>query len=150
MCDARRDGWRRGRREAARRLIERLLALMPRSRGFRVSTETVTSASIRLPRAHGSPLKSVKAIPRARGYKNDFVPRPSHVVVLITPCVPSRPPKREPRSEQAGGKRAANARTRRSAARAAKHAESGVSRRRREIRLCGSFACKILWRKVLR
>ena len=34
-----------------------------------------------------------------------------------------RPPERAPRLEQAGGKRAANARTRRSAARAAKRAE---------------------------
>ena len=78
-------------------LIERLLALMPRSRGFRVSADGSVSVY---------PAPSRARLPAA---KQKSYPRP---------------PERAPRSEQAGGKRAANApRTRRSAARAAKHAE---------------------------
>ena len=86
-------------------VIERLLALMPRSRGFRVSTDGNVSVYPASPRA------------RLPAEKREGYPKP---------------PKREPRSEQAGGKRAANARTRRSAARAAKHAER---REQAELRL---------------
>ena len=77
-------------------VIERLLALMPRSRGFWVSTDGNVSVYPASPRA------------RLPAEKREGYPEP---------------PKREPRSEQAGSKRSENARTRRSAARAAKHAE---------------------------
>ena len=65
-------------------VIERLLALMPRSRGFWVSTDGNVSVYLASPRA------------RLPAEKREGYPKP---------------PKREPRSEQAGGKRAANART---------------------------------------
>ena len=77
-------------------VIERLLARMPRDRGFRVHTDGSVSVY---------PASSRARLPAA---KQKGSPRLS---------------KREPRSEEAGSKRAANARTRRSAARAAKHAE---------------------------
>jgi hypothetical protein len=86
-------------------VIERLLAFLPRSRGFRVNADASVSVYPASPRA------------RLPAEKREGYPRP---------------PKREPRSEQAGGKRAANARTRRSAARAAKHAER---REQAELRL---------------
>ena len=97
-------------------VIERLLGRMPRNRGFRVHTDGSVSVY---------PASSRARLPAA---KQKSSPRLS---------------KREPRSEQAGSKRAANARTRRSAARAAKHAE----RREAEIRLW-QLACKMA--KVLR
>ena len=77
-------------------VIERLLGRMPRNRGFRVHTDGSVSVY---------PASSRARLPAA---KQKGSPRLS---------------KREPRSEEAGSKRAANARTRRSAARAAKHAE---------------------------
>ena len=86
-------------------VIERLLALMPRSRGFQVNADASISVY---------PASSRARLPAA---KQKSYPRP---------------PKRDSRSEQAGSKRAANARTRRSAARAAKHAER---REQAEIRL---------------
>ena len=98
-------------------VIERLLALMPRSRGFQVKADASISVY---------PASSRARLPAA---KQKSYPRP---------------PKRDSRSEQAGSKRAANARTRRSAARAAKHAER---REQAEIRLW-QLACKMA--KVLR
>ena len=74
--------------------VERLLARMPRSRGFRVSADGTVSVYPALSCARRRPDAKQEGSPKS---------------------------KREPRSEQAGGKRAANARTRRSAARAAKH-----------------------------
>ena len=71
--------------ERQRDVIERLLALMPRSRGFRLSTDGNVSVYPASPRA------------RLPAEKREGYPKP---------------PMREPRSEQAGGKRAANARTR--------------------------------------
>ena len=102
-------------------VIERLLALMPRSRGFWVSTDGNVSVYLASPRA------------RLPAEKREGYPKP---------------PKREPRSEQAGSKRAENARTRRSAARAAKHAER---REQAELRL-QQLACKMAkvqrWRRA--
>ena len=72
--------------------VERLLARMPRSRGFRVSADGTVSVYPASSRARRRPAAKQEGSPKS---------------------------KREPRSEQAGGKRAANARTRRSAARAA-------------------------------
>ena len=51
VCDARRDGWRRVAAERQLDVIERLLALMPRSRGFRVSTDGNVSVYPASPRA---------------------------------------------------------------------------------------------------
>ena len=98
-------------------VIERLLALMPRSRGFQVKANASISVY---------PASSRARLPAA---KQKSYPKP---------------PKRDSRSEQAGSKRAANARTRRSAARAAKHAER---REQAELRL-QQLACKMA--KVLR
>ena len=92
--------------------VERLLARMPRSRGFRVSADGTVSVYPASSRARRRPAAKQEGSPKS---------------------------KREPRSEQAGGKRAANARTRRSAARAAKHAER---RGQAELRL-QQLACKM-------
>ena len=93
-------------------VIERLLALMPRSRGFQVKADASISVY---------PASSRARLPAA---KQKSYPRP---------------PKRDSRSEQAGSKRAANARTRRSAARAAKHAQKSV---RRRMTACGSWQAR--------
>ena len=98
-------------------VIERLLGRMPRNRGFRVHTDGSVSVY---------PAPSRARLPAA---KQKGSPRLS---------------KREPRSEEAGSKRAANARTRRSAARAAKRAER---REQAKLRL-QQLACKMA--KVLR
>ena len=101
--------------------VERLLARMPRSRGFRVSADGTVSVYPASSRARRRPAAKQEGSPKS---------------------------KREPRSEQAGGKRAANARTRRSAARAAKHAER---REQAELRL-QQLACKMAkvqrWRRA--
>jgi len=101
--------------------VERLLARMPRSRGFRVSADGTVSVYPASSRARRRPAAKQEGSPKS---------------------------KREPRSEQAGGKRAANARTRRSAARAAKHAER---RGQAELRL-QQLACKMAkvqrWRRA--
>ena len=91
--------------------VERLLARMPGNRGFRVHADGSVSVY---------PVPSRARFPAAR----QKAPRLS---------------KREPRSEQAGSKRAANARTRRSAKRAAERAER---RQQAELRL-QQLACKM-------
>ena len=96
--------------------VERLLARMPGNRGFRVHADGSVSVY---------PVPSRARFPAAR----QKAPRLS---------------KREPRSEQAGSKRAANARTRRSAKRAAERAER---RQQAELRL-QQLTCKMV--KVLR
>ena len=90
--------------------VERLLARMPGNRGFRVHADGSVSVY---------PVPSHARFPAAR----QKAPRLS---------------KREPRSEEAGSKRAANARTRRSAARAAKHA-----RREQAVLRLQQLACKM-------
>ena len=96
--------------------VERLLARMPGNRGFRVHADGSVSVY---------PVPSRARFPAAR----QKAPRLS---------------KREPRSEEAGSKRAANARTRRSAKRAAERAER---RQQAELRL-QQLTCKMV--KVLR
>ena len=81
--------------ERRRDVIKGLLEVLPRSRGFRVNADGSVSVY---------PASSRARFPAA---KQKSYPRP---------------PEREPRSEQAGGKRAA--RTPRSAARAAKRGEA--------------------------
>ena len=101
---------------------------MPRSRGFRVSTDGNVSVYPASPRARLPPLKSVKVIP-------------------------SRPSVNRARSRQGRGQAdAANARTRRSAARAAKNAERREQAELRLQQLEQQLACKMAkvqrWRRA--
>ena len=98
-------------------VIKGLLAVLPRNRGFRIGADLSISVYPASPRA------------RLLAAKQGGSPRLS---------------KRESCSEQGGKRAATNARTRRSAARAAKHAER---RAQAEIRL-QELACKMA--KVLR
>ena len=98
-------------------VVERLLVRMPGSRGFRVHVDGSVSVY---------PASSRARLPAAKQKCSQ------------------RLSKREPRSEQAGSKRAANARTRRSAKRAAERAER---RQQAELRL-QQLTCKMV--KVLR
>ena len=108
---------------AERRLdvIKDLLKVLPRSRGFRVNADGSVSVY---------PASSRARLPAA---KQKSCPRP---------------PERAPRSEQAGGKRAANARTRRSAARKAKRAESREQAEARLQQLASKLAKVQRWRRA--
>ena len=77
-------------------VIERVLVLLPRSRGFRVSAEGTVSVYPASQRARRLPAAKQEGSPKS---------------------------KRASRSEQGSKRAARNVRTRRSAARAAKHAE---------------------------
>ena len=113
---------------AAERLlvVGRLLAALPRSRGFRIGADGSISVYPASPRVRLPAAKQVTA-PAA---KQEGSPKP---------------PKRASRSEQ-GSERAPNARTRRSAARAAKHAQGRAQAEDRLRQMADKMAKVVRWK----
>ena len=113
---------------AAERLlvVGRLLAALPRSRGFRIGADGSISVYPASPRVRLPAAKQVTA-PAA---KQEGSPKP---------------PKRASRSEQ-GSERAPNARTRRSAARAAKHAQGRAQAEDRLRQMADKVAKVARWK----
>ena len=107
-------------------IVARLLAALPRSRGFRIGADGSISVYPALPRVRLPAAKQVTG-PVA---KQEGSPKP---------------PERASRSEQ-GSKRAPNARTRRSAARAAKHAQGRAQAEDRLRQMADKVAKVARWK----